>query len=284
MLTKITILITQRYILSNSLTVYLTMSLTVSSVSSIRIKKTIAEIKYALKNGVAPEKIKTGTFDTYIMKDRYRNPCAIFKPALKQEEEIIKECAAYLLDYKNFAGVPETVIVYFEHEMFNGCKKGSCQLFFHGKALTQDNVTHICAHSVRRIASLDIRLLNIDRNINNFLIDSLGTLIPIDHNLILPNHFGECFFAWADWKEAHTPFSKKEKKYLLSLNPKKERELLLNIGLDPLAANLYFFSTVTLQIGVALGFTAHQLSFFFEMRRSKTENGYLPWALPFLKT
>jgi hypothetical protein len=217
------------------------------------------------------------------MKDRHRNPCVIFKPSLRQEDETIKEYAAYLLDYKHFAMVPETVIASFEHEILNGYKKGSCQLFFPGNAISQDNITYINEQSVRRIASLDIRLLNIDRNINNFLIDDRGTLIPIDHNLILPNHFGECFFAWADWKAAQTPFSKKEKEYLLSLNPKKDRELLLNIGVDLLAANLCYFATAALQIGVALGLTAHQLAFFFEMRRSRAESEFLPWALPFFK-
>lgn len=233
-----------------------------------KVKKAISEIEYALKNGIEPEKIPTATFPAYLMKDCSHHPRAIFKPSTK-EEDGLKEYAAFLLDHKNFAGVPETTITFFEHPILGGSQKGSFQLFHEGNSPAKEAFNQLDAPSIRRIACLDIRLLNIDRNLNNFLVCKEGIVVPIDHNLILPNYFGSCFFAWSDWKESQTPFSDAEKGYLSNLNPHQDRQLLLNLGLNSKAANLCFFATLALQIGADLGLTAYQLAFFFELRKQR---------------
>lgn len=226
----------------------------------------IIKVKDSLNNGIDPERVNMGTFETYLIRGNEHKPIAIFKPGLiREKEEPLRECAAYNLDYQNFAGVPLTTIVTLTHSVF-GTRLGSCQAFCEGYSIREGCIPSLDPQSVRRIAILDIRLLNIDRHPNNFLI--LGTkLIPIDHHLVLPSHFGTCCFAWSDWAAAQTPFSEEERKYVAKLNPENDRRLLLEMGIDLPATNLCFFATHLLKEGIKAGLSAYELSFFFEMRR-----------------
>ena len=63
---------------------------------------------------------------------------------------------------------------------------------------------------VHKIAILDIRLLNIDRNECNILVKTkldrktnkrVRKLIPIDHGLSIPDNLGVCSFdiCWLSW-------------------------------------------------------------------------------------
>lgn len=226
----------------------------------------ISKVEESLNNNINPEKINIGTFETYLIKDLEHKPVAIFKPGLfRKKEEPLREYAAYNLDYQNFAGVPITTIVTLTHPLF-GTRLGSCQAFCNGYSINKSLVPSLDPQSIRRVATLDIRLLNIDRHPNNFLIVK-DKLIPIDHHLALPSHFGTCCFAWSDWIGADTPFSDEEKKYIEKLDPQQDRKLLLEMGIDLAASNLCFFATFLLKEGVKAGLTAYDLSLFFEMRR-----------------
>ncbi len=230
--------------------------------------KTEVTLIEALNKGFHPERINVGTFETYVLRDDLGLPFAIFKPGLFDiEREIRREFAAYALDYENFAGVPYTIITTLSHPLF-GTRKGVCQAFFPGHPVTNEEISFIDHASVRRVAIFDMRFLNIDRHQSNLLVSN-SKVIPIDHHLMLPSHFGTCFFSWSNWKAAHTPFSEDEARYVANLNPEKDRAILLEeIGIDLVAANLCFFATTLLKIGVELKLTAHQLSFFFEARHS----------------
>lgn len=66
---------------------------------------------------------------------------------------------------------------------------------------------------------LDLRLLNLDRNACNILVqknDSGLKLVPIDHGLTLPDSLAVQSFdlAWLDFPQAEEPFSAKALDYI----------------------------------------------------------------------
>jgi len=72
---------------------------------------------------------------------------------------------------------------------------------------------------VHKIAVLDLRLLNIDRNACNILVqksDSGLTLVPIDHGLTLPDSLAVQSFdlAWLSFPQVEEPFSVKALDYI----------------------------------------------------------------------
>lgn len=109
-----------------------------------------------------------------------------FKPG----EGYLRESAAYLLDFENFCQVPPTVIVHCEHRVFNypksvgadSClqifpKLGSLQRYVRASDTFEDiSPSLIGTFELQKIALLDIRLLNCDRNASNIL--AIRKLIP----------------------------------------------------------------------------------------------------------
>lgn len=78
---------------------------------------------------------------------------------------------------------------------------------------------------VHKIAILDLRILNLDRNECNILVaykkkantdKRVKTLIPIDHGLCFPDNLAVCSFdlAWLSWRQAEKPFSNKTLKFI----------------------------------------------------------------------
>ena len=81
------------------------------------------------------------------------------------------------------------------------------------------------AENVHRIATLDMRMLNLDRNECNLLVtaehpycdpdtcehrgDSCWRLVPIDHGLSIPDSLAICSYevAWLGYSQAELPFS-----------------------------------------------------------------------------
>lgn len=64
---------------------------------------------------------------------------------------------------------------------------------------------------VHKIAILDLRILNLDRNESNILVKikinkknnkKVKTLVPIDHGLCIPDNLAVCSFdlAWLSWR------------------------------------------------------------------------------------
>lgn len=78
---------------------------------------------------------------------------------------------------------------------------------------------------VHKIAILDLRILNIDRNEGNILVKTkinrktnkkVWTLTPIDHGLTFPDNLSVCSYdiAWLSWRQAELPFSSKSLKFI----------------------------------------------------------------------
>lgn len=83
-------------------------------------------------------------------------------------------------------------------------------------------------NEVHKIAILDLRILNCDRNEANILVvkkmvtnakgstSKITNLIPIDHGLSFPDNF-EIYdhqIVWMTYKQAHLPLSKKSLDYI----------------------------------------------------------------------
>lgn len=228
----------------------------------------IWEVKRALQQGILPEASPHGACGTYFLKDCESRPIAVFK-----RDHYIREVAAYRLDHDRFAGVPPTVVTTLEHSLWGGKATGSCQYFVPDtvtvvevKTVDLDKFFPSC---VRRIASLDIRLMNEDRHTSNMLVSSCRKqLIPIDHGFILAQDLSDIHFDWLPWEQAMTPFSERELSYLALLDPERDRKLLIEeLGVEERRANRFFVATVFLQLGALRQLTAASLGNFLSRRR-----------------
>ena len=147
-----------------------------------------------------------GTGGVYFMKSATGTNIAVFKPAdeeqgmpynaknhcgsgeeglrpnFKPGQGCIREVAAYLLDVDNFCGVPPTTLVRCEHQVFNYNnertrrkidpypKVGSLQKFIWASDTFEDVGSSLLGDfEVQKIALLDLRILNNDRNEANIL-------------------------------------------------------------------------------------------------------------------
>lgn len=146
-------------------------------------------------------------------------------------EACIREVAAFLLDKDCFSGVPQTTLVEARHATFNtngsrlnvsqggasiGAhsisphapimpalveKPGSFQEFVKCECTIDDmSPSKISVKEVHKIAILDIRIMNADRNAANLLVrrkrDNSLELVPIDHGFCLRS---VCDVSWMDW-------------------------------------------------------------------------------------
>lgn len=218
----------------------------------------IAEVKHALEKGVEPEKAAHGSEGTYFLKSVQGERLIVFK----QNEYALRECIAYRLDYRRFAGIPQTAMTTLAHPLWGGAKRGSCQLYVEGRAvveLTNRDAKNFSAESIRRIAALDIRLLNSDRHSSN-MIHHEGDVIPIDHEFILRDEFHGRGMSWVRWEQSHSLFSREEKNYILHLDPEKDRRILLEeFHLPEKIGNRFYIASVLLQLGAARNFSAGHL-------------------------
>lgn len=146
-------------------------------------------------------------------------------------ESCMREVAAFLLDKNSFSSVPMTTLVEVRHPAFNtngarlnvsqgGAaigshaiapnspvqsalmnKPGSFQEFVRCECTIDDiSPSKISVEEVHKIAILDIRIMNADRNAANLLIrrkpDNSIELVPIDHGYCLRS---VCDVSWMDW-------------------------------------------------------------------------------------
>ena len=207
----------------------------------------IWEVKRAFEKGIDPESCSHGASPTYFLKDCEGRPIAVFK-----KDNCWQEVAAYRLDYHHFAGVPQTVITTLEHPLW-GKATGSCQ-YFVKEAITAVELDrrlydNFFPTAVRRIAALDIRMMNTDRHSSNILVVDERAPIPIDHGFILPYTLSDLYFGWMEWGPAATFFSDAEISYLSLLDPEEDRRMLIDeLHIDELRANRLFVSTILLKM------------------------------------
>lgn len=92
---------------------------------------------------------------------------------------------------------------------------------------------------MHKIAILDLRILNLDRNECNILVTykkkantnkRVKTLNPIDHGLCIPDNLAVCSFdlAWLSWRQAEKPFSNKTMKFIEAIDIDEDIKLLEN--------------------------------------------------------
>lgn len=148
-----------------------------------------------------PQLASDGTGGTYFLKDQSNRTVAVFKPddeepkapnnprgyqgrmyqiglrrGILSGEAGVREVAAYLLDHGGFANVPRTTRVEAIHHSFcynvgpRAPKSGSLQEFVDFDDMAGDLAPQIFAvDQVHKIALLDIRLMNTDRNDAKYL-------------------------------------------------------------------------------------------------------------------
>eukprot|EP00536_Pseudo-nitzschia_multiseries_P012850 jgi/Psemu1/260953/estExt_Genewise1Plus.C_5120019 len=215
-------------------------------------------------------------------------------------EACVREVAAFMLDHGGFSGVPMTTLVECRHPSFNingsrltlsegGAsigthslshsslspksalpkKVGSFQEFVRTECSMDDlSPSKISVEEVHKIAILDIRLMNADRNSANLLVrrrksDNSLELVPIDHGFCLRSVADTSWmdWCWLDWAQLKEPMSPKTKKYILNLDIEKDAKMLrdrFNICNEALA---YFYaSSSILKEGTKAGLSLYEIA------------------------
>ena len=226
-------------------------------------RRLLAGVQQGLALGLAPQLSLEGTGGTYLMRDALQQPLACFKPRDEEPfapnnprglcgklgqvgihphilsgESVVREVLAYQLDHRGFADVPCTSLVEARHPVFNhpqwdfsglssyGAKVGSLQQWVaHADVASNFGASTFPVAEVHKLAALDLRLLNTDRNDANVLVVDGGggggggpKLVPIDHGGCLPLRpqvawFGWC---WLEWPQLSSPLSPEPKAYVAS--------------------------------------------------------------------
>ncbi|CAE7471285.1 PI4KG6 [Symbiodinium natans] len=258
----------------------------------------VDEISDAMCGGIKPSLTDDGTGATYMLRGPSSSkPLAVFKP--KDEEafapnnprgyagkensnglrpgvlstqQAAREVAAFLLDHKNFAGVPHTTLVHAKHEKFVNPDKskvewkvGAFQQFVNSCGTSGDfGMSVFSVSSVHRIGILDVRIVNLDRNDGNLLVadNKRLKLIPIDHGLSLPDRL-EVYTSdvvWMDWPQAKKPFAPAELEYIRSLDAAKDaKNIETQLGVRRECLRLLEVTTKLLQFGAERGLTLYQI-------------------------
>ena len=205
------------------------------------LQQALEDANAALDAGLPPRLAKEGEGATYFLvaRDPARGYVACFKPqdeeagaprnprrsvgllgepsmrsGILSGEGFVREVAAFLLDHEGFAGVPPTALVVGRHPAFNNGrdgvdtaplveKIGAFQQFIADGIIVEEfgSCARLPDEEVWKVALLDLRLFNLDRNGENVLVrfvtDDGGrraTLVPIDHGACLPSDLGVSSF------------------------------------------------------------------------------------------
>jgi hypothetical protein len=204
----------------------------------------------------------------------------------------LRERVAYLLDKKShFSGVPLTKITQIESKYFpsksgvpadKAAFEGSFQKWIADahpayndyqilpRWLSSANGDAIPSGQIHKIAILDVRTLNCDRHLENFLVDaSLQKVFPIDHGYICPGNAESLRFDWINFPQAKVPFSQAALNYIEQLDPEADAELVQgkipNVSEDMLKR--LQIATRLLQIAAKKGLTAYQIADLFMRRK-----------------
>ena len=219
--------------------------------------------KDALAKGVAPKLAPVGTGGSYFIFANDGTKVAVFKPEDEEPngpnnpkgyagspdggglrkgvwpgEGATREVIAYMLDHGGFSGVPPTAMVSLKGMDGDAEKVGSFQQFVaHDADCEELGASLFPTHEVHKIAVLDIRLANTDRNAANILArqspeDGIWELTPIDHGYCLPSTFEDINFEWQYWPQAKLPFSKTTLKHIEALDYEQDLMIMAEQGLS----------------------------------------------------
>mmetsp|Transcript_29285 Transcript_29285/g.70566 ORF Transcript_29285/g.70566 Transcript_29285/m.70566 type:complete len:802 (+) Transcript_29285:1047-3452(+) len=147
-------------------------------------------------------------------------------------------------------------------------KAGSFQEFVRSEYTMDDlSPSKISVDEVHKIAVLDIRLMNADRNSANLLCrrrrDNTIELVPIDHGFCLRSVADVSWmdWCWLDWPQLKEPMSQKTKDYILNLDIEKDAQVLrehLNLGSD--ALDYFYASSSILKAGTQVGLSLYDIA------------------------
>jgi len=271
------------------------------------MKEVVEVATQGMLKGIAPQLEEGSTGGTYRLFGPDKAPVAVLKPC---DEEAFaprnprayvgpcgspgfvtgtysgtgahREVAAYVLDHGHFAGVPKTTLVQARHPALNNgvshgeleWKSASLQEFVDCSGSSGDYTPRFFSTTaVQRIAILDIRIVNLDRNEGNLLVcsapgmaspsaSSLGSLIPIDHGACLPDAIGATAdnIAWMSWPQAKEPFGPEELAYIRALDVDADMRYLSEVlEVDEACLRIAWATTQLLKFGAEAGWTAYDV-------------------------
>jgi len=149
-------------------------------------------------------------------------------------------------------------------------KVGSLQEFAHAECTMDDlSFSKVKVEEVHKIAVLDIRTMNADRNTANLLCrrnpedPDFFQLIPIDHGYCLRTVADVCWFdwCWLDWPQLKQPVSEKTKKYILNLDIEADARMLKErLSIPERALDYFRASSKLLQEGIKSGMTLYDVA------------------------
>ncbi|CAJ1969230.1 unnamed protein product [Cylindrotheca closterium] len=213
-------------------------------------------------------------------------------------EACIREVAAFIMDHEGFSDVPMTTLVEARHPNFNSngsqlnvsqggasigahsilsggtssstteTKVGSFQQFIRTECSMDDiSPSMIRVDEVHKIALLDIRLLNADRNAANLLCrrrsDNSLQLIPIDHGFCLRASADVSWmdWCWLDWPQLKQPVSKVTREYIMRLDIEEDAKTLRDrFNIDQKAIDYFCASSRLLKLGISKGLTLYDIA------------------------
>eukprot|EP01025_Chloroclados_australasicus_P059787 TRINITY_DN757_c3_g1_i1.p1 TRINITY_DN757_c3_g1~~TRINITY_DN757_c3_g1_i1.p1 ORF type:complete len:731 (+),score=33.84 TRINITY_DN757_c3_g1_i1:172-2193(+) len=254
------------------------------------------QAQQGLANGAVPELSSSGSGGSYFLHDPEGVRVAVFKPkdeepmaihnprgyvmgspnapvsrvgqnfdglrrGIRPGEGAVREVIAFLLDHEHFSGVPPTALVNLVMPE-QGFKVGSLQGFVHADGDCEERGCSVFpVQEVHKIAVLDIRLANTDRNAGNILAkkneNGQWKLTPIDHGYCLPDSFEDICFEWMYWPQAAQPFSPNTLKYIENLDVNKDLELINshNLKIRPECERVLQVCFMLLKKAAAMGLT-----------------------------
>ena len=150
-------------------------------------------------------------------------------------------------------------------------KYGSLQLFaLHDEVAENYSSEKYSVFEAQKIAVLDIRICNTDRNEGNILLrfhnENDIELIPIDHGMCLPSllEFNDLDFCWYSWPQIEQPIDERIKKIVMQID--------INNDISMLTKNFHFrhvclrnmkCMNILLKEGVMQGVTLKQIAELF---------------------
>ena len=260
---------------------------------------------------LAPQLTWDGTSGVYLLRDISRNIIGVFKPideeafapqnprgyvnklyspgfrpGIKSGESAFREIAAFLLDYENFSGVPATGLAESLHPTYKYSlndpilpKKGSFQVFVKNKGSIEDfSINLFSRYEVQKIAVLDLRILNMDRNEANILVNEENKLIPIDHSLAMPEciEISEYDLCWMNFPQCKEKTEEKCIEFIRKIEPLRDIMLLKeSMPISDKSLTLLRSSSILLKKGTEAGLTLQQIGSLI----CRKEDDYTPSVL-----
>lgn len=195
-------------------------------------------------------------------------------------ELCLREVGAHLLDSEGLHGVPTTAMVRVQQRAFGAAgatsgselsekyRIGSLQRYVSNNGVSSNiSCSKFSVFEVQKIALLDLRILNADRNEANVLFkrDSQDQirLIPIDHALSIPDSLElyQSDLCWLDWPQSREPLDPALVQYVARINPETDATMLQSrLGIrDECAFNLRI-AEVFLKLAVARNFSLSKIA------------------------